>query len=173
MRSEGGLLARTEPMLKPTGLDGIQLPSSNGVHKTKVLMHTRWAPTSNLEEVRTLSADLKVVESLTVRARSSPMMTRSSSSQLSWRHSTPHNTYLQRRAYGMGCLLPGPPGTTTNNKTCYLLVISGLVSVLDYGPKLHITTHDQLPCHCCSEVNITDNTEIVSSHHFLPSAYLL
>ena len=61
--------------------------------KQNVLMHTWWPPTSNLEEVRSLSADLKVVKSLTVRARSSPIMTRSSSSLLSLQHSSRISQY--------------------------------------------------------------------------------
>ena len=76
VRSEGGFLARTEPKLKPTGLDGIQLPSSNVGHKTTCFdAHTM--PT-NLKSGG--QQTLKVVESLTVRA---PMMMRSNSPLLS------------------------------------------------------------------------------------------
>ena len=122
-------------------------------------MHTQWPPTSNLEEVHTLSEDLKVVESLTLRAQSSPMMTRSSSSLLTF---ITHLTVLTCReeivAWAVTWSQPA-----SSNETCYilLLVIPGLVCVQDYGPKLHITTHDQLPCR--NEVNIADDTGAVGT----------
>ena len=81
------------PFSSQLDLMALNLPRPMPCRKQNVLRQIRWPPNWNLENVRTLSLDLLVLSDRIVRARNSPMMTRSSSSRLSSRHSSRISRY--------------------------------------------------------------------------------